>query len=245
MIRSLLVASLLTASSLALLPSDAAAAKLKKTLCSGEFGTGSGLAGSYIGKDCFIAADSDMQEQVAGICKEGSRCEVEAMVEVAPDGSRQIRTVLSVRQAGRAPATRTSYAQRAGNYADGIYALQDDGCDKQGATPGNRVSVQLLRAAGPAIQLYGKYCAVIEADGEEPSSAKFQATLQLRCGSSPAQDQALRSGRSGTAETIVMTPAPERQLWLDEDTLIRCPIKRAYTPQWWIEAPPFNGRYPQ
>jgi hypothetical protein len=101
MMRSLFILPISTALLIGVLAADAQAANLKKALCSGEFGTGSGMAGSYVGDNCFLAADSDVERQVQNICAQNSKCEVTGMVTAVENSNLQIQSVLSVVQVER------------------------------------------------------------------------------------------------------------------------------------------------
>lgn len=48
--------------------------------CTGEFGTGSGLAGSYVGDKCRLRADSDEERRVQAACKQNEMCQIRASV---------------------------------------------------------------------------------------------------------------------------------------------------------------------
>lgn len=96
--RSPFILPIATALLIGVPAAGAPAADLKKALCSGEFGTGSGMAGSYVGDNCFLAADSDVERHVQNICAQNSKCEATGMVATVENGNLQIQSVLSVVQ---------------------------------------------------------------------------------------------------------------------------------------------------
>ncbi|MCR4266552.1 hypothetical protein [Nitratireductor sp. ZSWI3] len=217
---------------------------LQHERCFGVLSTGSGMAGSSITGDgaCFISADSEVQDLVTHGCGEGDICLVEAMVEVARDDGRNlIREVLSVNRVVEEPQAAGSYLQQVGGFFDGVYADGEDGCDMPAASANERVSIHLSRKAGPAIQLRDLYCAVTDATGDAPTPEGFQSTFQIRCGASPDEDAALRSGAAGSPDTIRLGASNTREISLQGTaTLLRCPIRPSYTPQWWMSEPPSN-----
>jgi hypothetical protein len=71
--------------------------------CTGEFGSGSGLAGSHVGDSCRLKADSEAERLVQKTCQQGSTCEVRAIVTVQPGGLLLILRVLEVRQVSMPP----------------------------------------------------------------------------------------------------------------------------------------------
>jgi hypothetical protein len=77
---------------------------LQQVTCKGEFGSGSGVAGSSIGGDCFIFADTDQERIVQDACAQNSICEARAMATVDPDGAKHLETIISVKQTS--PAAR-------------------------------------------------------------------------------------------------------------------------------------------
>ncbi|MDS1136236.1 hypothetical protein [Nitratireductor indicus] len=213
--------------------------------CFGVLNTGSGMAGSAITGDgaCFIPADSDAQRLVTHTCGEGKICLVEALVSVdGDDGQKLIREVLSVNQAIEQAAPVGSYLEQAGSFADGIYANGKIGCDAANGAAHEQVSIHLSRKARPAVQLGERYCAVIDAAGDAPNPEGFQTTLQIRCGSSPDEDAALRGGAAGKADIVVLNVSSAREISLQDSSLLRCPIRQSSAPEWWLSEPPANVR---
>src|SRR3954451_21183257 len=87
---------------------SAAGAATKTVACTGEFGSSSGLAGSYVGHSCRLKADSKPERLVQKTCQQGSICSVKAVVVVVPGGLKLIKRVLEVRQVSMAPSTKPS-----------------------------------------------------------------------------------------------------------------------------------------
>lgn len=218
---------------------------LQWAVCYGYPKMASGEAGAVIKGDhhCVIPADSEILNLVDAACQEDALCKVEAMVLADPRRERrEIRQVLSVQKIDDVPDPAEPYRRRAGRFHDGVYAREDGGCERGGAD--ERVSLDLSRPAGGALQWFDQYCAVLAAGGETPAPGEFQSTLQLRCGDGPDQDTALRDGATGRETTAVLRHEHGRAISIDGDALVRCPIRRADTPRWWIQRAPFNGRYP-
>ncbi|EKF20481.1 hypothetical protein NA2_01814 [Nitratireductor pacificus pht-3B] len=219
--------------------------KLQYEWCFGVLNTGSGLAGSMISGDgaCFIQADSEAQALVKHSCGEGDLCLIEAMIEIAEDDDRKlIREVLSVNRAVEQVEPHGSYLEQVGSFADGVYAEKIDGCGAASMPGRERVSMHLSRTAGPAIQFGQRYCAVIDATGDAPNPEGFQTVLQVRCGNGPDEDAALRSGAAGKADVLQLRASSAREVSLQETSLLRCPIRSSYAPEWWMSDLPTNVR---
>ncbi|GJD90617.1 hypothetical protein BHAOGJBA_4159 [Methylobacterium hispanicum] len=217
---------------------------LRRTVCEGPFESGSGMAGSLVGDACALQADSDPERLVQSVCDQKALCRVEALVR--PGSPAAIVKVLGVRQLAMAPAETSAYLEKVAGRLDGILAPQGAGCDNPQDTAQDRVSVQLNGLTGPAIQIYGRYCAVTSGSGDRVADAGFQAILRGNCAKVGVPDADLRTGRAGEkAEIVVSVPAtgPTR---IDGEALVRCPIRQAYTPRWWIDGNyTFRGRYPR
>ncbi len=219
-------------------------AATKTVTCTGEFGSGSGLAGSYVGDICRLKADSESERLVQKTCQQGSTCHVRAVVAVQPGGLLLIQRVLQVHQISMAPSAKRSYLEEVAGGLDGILAPTAGGCGNPQDTAEDRVSVLLDGLAGPAIQIHGRYCAVTSADGDKPGDGTWQAVLRASCGSVDPPDADLRAGRVGTKTQIVVQQR-DGQIKIDGEPLVRCPIRKAYTPLWWIKSSyTFRGRYP-
>ncbi|MBA4722157.1 MAG: hypothetical protein H2067_13615 [Alcanivorax sp.] len=218
---------------------------LQWALCYGYPRMASGETGMVIKGDyhCSIPAGSEILNPVKAACREDALCKVEAMVLADPRRERrEIRQVLSVQRVDEVPDPAEPYRRRAGRFYDGVYARQARGCDRGGAD--ERVSLDLSRPSGGALQWFDQYCAVLTAEGEAPAPGEFHSTLQLRCGDKPEQDAALRGGATGRQASAVLRHVHGRTISIDGSALVRCPIRRADTPRWWIQRPPFNGYYP-
>src|SRR3954447_21078937 len=147
---------------------SAAGAATKTVTCTGEFGSGSGLAGSYVGDSCRLKADSKPERLVQKICQQRSICSVRAVVAIQPGGLLLIQRVLQVRQVSIVPSMKRSYLEEIAGRMDGILAPTTSGCGSPQDTAVDRVSVLLDGIAGPAIQIHGRYCAVMSGDGDKP-----------------------------------------------------------------------------
>jgi hypothetical protein len=243
MTRSASVVAFLVVLATAPLMGVADAAALKKVVCTGEFGTGSGTAGSYIGHTCYLDADTDQERQVSRVCKQNSQCEVTAMVREAGNDWKKIERVISVRQVSATPGRQEPYAYRVGNFVDGILAPASAGCDNPSDKSVDRISVLLQRPSGAAIQLFGDYCAVTSGNGDEPSEGGFQATLRATCGNPADSDEKLRTGQSGSKKEIVVKMTSDGTTLIDNEPVTRCKIQKSYTPAWWLrDNPAFNEK---
>lgn len=217
---------------------------LPRMVCEGVFESGSGMAGSLVGETCFLKADSDAERLVQSVCGQRTVCRVEAMVRAADPGA--IVKVLGVRQVAMAPAE-TSSLSREGRQALGRGpGSPSAGCDNPQDTPDDRISVLLDGLNGAAIQIHGRYCAVTSGSGDKVSDAGFQAVLRGNCAKAGIPDADLRTGRAGEKTEIVVSVPSSGPVRIDGEALVRCPIRQAYTPRWWIDGShTFRGRYPQ
>lgn len=214
-------------------------AQTRRHICEGEFGTGSGLAGSYIGDACRIASGTAEEEAVQNACGQGATCRVTAEVRER-NGFLMVEKVVSAEETSPRPPGPT-YIQRVGRHIDGVLAPLPAGCrDEQ--RPTDRVSI-LLNApiGGPTIQMGGEYCAVTHAVGDEPTNGRLNSTLRANCGAE-AEDAELRTG-AGRQRTIALTKNGDGPPTINSIQYARCPIRRAATPAWWIHRQPiFEGR---
>lgn len=217
---------------------------LRRTVCEGVFESGSGMAGSLVGETCSLKADSDAERLVQSVCGQKAVCRVEAMVRGA--GPAAIVKVLGVRQVAMAPAETSPYLERVAGRLDGILAPAGAGCDNPQDTADDRVSVLLDGMNGSAIQIHGRYCAVTSGSGDKVSDAGFQAVLRGNCAKAGVPDADLRTGRAGEKTEIAVSVPASGPVRIDGEPLVRCPIRQAYTPRWWIDGSyTFRGRYPQ
>lgn len=241
LILTLIAVSVVTAASpvLAKAPAD----HLRKMVCQGVLESGSGLAGSMIGEQCSLAADTDLERLVQSTCAPESVCRVEALVTNG-DPTR-IRKVTRVQQLAMPEDKTQPYMDKVAERLDGILAPASAGCDGSQDTPVDRVSVQLNGLSGPAIQIHDKYCAISSASGDHVGDGGFQAVLRGNCAATGVSDADLRTGKIGDKQEIKISMPSSGPVKIDGEPLMRCPIRRAYTPKWWIDADQsFRGKYP-
>lgn len=222
-----------------------------RVVCEGEFGTGSGMAGSYVGRDCFLSADSPEERLVQTYCRQNSTCRIEADVRTQ-DGRRIVTKLHRIDQTKPPQTSEATYVAKLGRHLDGILAPSDKGCSAPDTGPDDRVSVLFAGAHWPAVQINGEFCVATTGSGDDPTSDRpFRARVALKCGpldaKAPSWPRAavetprdvtfeVRSGQPGAAGAVVM----------DGLSLMRCPITRTGTPRWWIDKnPTFKGRYPE
>ena len=213
-------------------------AQTRRHTCEGEFGTGSGLAGSYIGDVCRIASGTEEEAAVQNACGQGSKCRVTAEIRES-DSFLMVEKVVSAEETSPPPPGPT-YVERVGEHIDGVLAPLPAGCSKA-QKPADRVSILLgAPIGGPTVQMKGEYCAVTNAVGDEPTNGKLKATLQANCGAD-AEDAELRKG-AGRQISITLTKDRDGVPVIDGVQYARCPITRAATPAWWIDRQPiFEG----
>lgn len=215
------------------------------TSCTGPVDTGSGTAGSVVGSNCYLPADSDEQRMVQAVCEDNSKCRVDGTVRVLDDGRLLFTHVAKVRLLVRAPSSATSYVRQVGQALDGILAPEKTGCDNPQDTARDRVSVLLDRDGGGVVQTDSRYCTVGSASGTPVTDDGFHATLQLSCGPLDSTDSDLRAGKTQDRRSITVVQDGSAPVKIDNEPYVRCPIKPAYTPAWWIrDNPTFRGKFP-
>lgn len=226
------------------LAAQAQGSRQSTRVCEGEFGTGSGLAGSSIGGTCFLGADTDEERRVQKACRQDSLCRVEASGIAQSGGRFLIKRVVSVRQVVGALRNEPGYVQRVGEHIDGVLAPAASGCDRPGDGTADRVSVLLGGSKGAAVQVHDRYCAILDGEGGDPRDGNFRATLTASCGPVGTPDADLRATGANTVRDLVIVKTGSA-VSVDGEALVRCPIRKAYTPVWWIAGnPTFQGRFP-
>lgn len=215
-------------------------AQTGRHVCEGEFGTGSGSAGSYIGDVCRLASDSDQERAVQSACQQNAYCRVVAEVR-AQGRFLLIRRVISAEAISTVPKRPVS-AQRLGEQVDGVLAPLPGGCAGAQAAD-QRVSLLFNPpGGGPAVQMFGEYCAVVRIEGDTRDDRNLTVVVALRCGAE-ADDATLRRQRGGRAVDITLRRAGDGPVSIDGTSYARCPISRSTTPAWWIDRQPiFRGR---
>lgn len=213
--------------------------------CTGPVDTGSGTAGSSVGPDCYLSADSDEQRIVHAVCADNSKCRVDGTVRVLDDGGMLFTHVAKVRLLFGSPPSATSYVRQVGQALDGILAPQRTGCDNPQDTAKDRISVLLDRDGGGVVQTGSRYCTVGSATGTPVTDDGFHATLQLNCGPLDSADTDLRAGKTQDRRSITVVQGGSAPVEIDNEPYVRCPIKPVYTPRWWIrDNPTFRGKFP-